>query len=129
MRKLVSTEFGSSGSFAFDKTGEFVVERGNAWIPQKNFDDMDCYYFYLSVFNSRFFEKLLSIYSKQLAGGKWYDLGKKYTSEIPIPEISDKLKNSFVYEKLVCFGREISTGELFYFDIIDDYLKESIYKI
>ncbi len=127
--KLVSKEFGHSGSFAFDEKGEFVVERGNAWIPKKEFKNKNYYYFYLSVFNSRFFEKLLSIYSKQLAGGKWYDLGKKYTAEIPIPEITEELENSFVFEKLVHFGKQISNGEMFYFEIIDDYLKEHIYKV
>ena len=127
--KLVSTEFGKSGSFAIDKKGEFVVERGNAWIPKKEFKNKDFYYFYLAVFNSHFFEELLSIFSKQLAGGKWYDLGKKYTSEIPIPKISVELENSVVYKKLVDFGKQISNGEFFYFNLIDDYLKKDIYKV
>ncbi len=127
--KLVSTEFGHSGSFAFDLKGEFVVQNGNAWIPKKEFKNKTYYYFYLSVFNSHFFEELLSIYSKQLAGGKWYDLGRKYTANIPIPEITEELESSFVFEKLVQFGKQISSGELFYFEIIDDYLKEHIYKV
>lgn len=127
--KLVSTEFGHSGSFAFDKEGNFVVERGNAWIPKKEFKKDDYYYFYLALFNSSFFEELLSIYSKQLAGGKWYDLGKKYTADIPIPEITTELEQSFVYEKLVDIGKDISIGEFFYFNLIDDYLKEYIYKV
>ncbi len=128
-KRLVSTEFGHSGSFAFDKKGEYVVERGNAWIQKKEFKNEDYYYFYLAIFNSTFFEKLLSIYSKQLAGGKWYDLGKKYTAEIPIPEITAELEQSFVYEKLVDFGKQISNNEFFYFNVIDDYLKEYIYKV
>lgn len=127
--KLVSTEFGKSGSFTLDEKGEFVVERGNAWIPKKEFENKTHYYFYLSVFNSHFFEELLSIYSKQLAGGKWYDLGKKYTADIPIPEISETLESSYVFEKLIHFGKQISSGEMFYFEIIDDYLKEHIYKV
>jgi len=127
--KLISTEFGHSGSFAFDKVGKFVVERGNAWIPKKEFRTNDFFYFYLALFNSSFFEELLSIYSRQLAGGKWYDLGKKFTAEIPIPEITPELENSFVYEKLVEFGKQISNGEFFYFNVIDDYLKEYIYKV
>ena len=127
--KIVSTEFGHSGSFAFDIEGEFVVQNGNAWIPKKEFRNKDYYYFYLSVFNSFFFEELLSIYSKQLAGGKWYDLGRKYTANIPIPEITEELENSFVFEKLVQFGKQMSSGELFYFEIIDDYLKKHIYKV
>ena len=85
-KKLISTEFGKSGSFAVDKTGAFVVERGCAWIPKKSFEHDD-YYFYLSVFSSDIFNFLLSIFSKQLAGGNWYDLGAKYTKNIPIPNI------------------------------------------
>ena len=71
---------------------------------------------------------LLSIFSKQLAGGKWYDLGKLHTKDIPIPVITEELKNSFVFEKLVYFGKLISEGEYFHFEIIDDYLKNHIYQ-
>lgn len=127
--KLISTEFGKSGSFVFDDKGQFVIERGNGWIPKKEFPTKDNYYFYLSIFNSTFFNSLLSIYSKQLAGGKWYDLGKKYTKNIPIPEITEELKNSFVYTKLVNFGKLITEGNYFNDALIDDYLKKYIYTI
>ena len=125
--KLVSTEFGHSGSFAFDKEGSYVVERGNAWIPKKEFKTDNYYYFYLALFNSSFFEELLSVFSKEILKG--YDLGKKYTADIPIPEITTELEQSFVYEKLVDFGKQISNGEFIYFNLIDDYLKEYIYKV
>jgi len=127
--KIVSKEFGSSGSFGFDKKGELVFERGNGWLPKKEFKNQGYYYFYLSVFNSSFFEELLSIYSKQLAGGKWYDLGKKYTENIPIPEITEELENSPVFEKLVNFGVLISNGEFSHFQLIDDFLKSHVYQI
>ncbi|MDN5346340.1 MAG: adenine-specific DNA-methyltransferase [Petrotoga sp.] len=125
--KLVSTEFGHTGSFAFDTKGIFVVERGNAWIPKKAFKKDDYCYFYLALFNSSFFDELLSVFSKEILKG--YDLGKKYTADIPIPEITSELEQSFVYEKLVDFGKQISLGEFFYFNLIDDYLKEYIYKV
>lgn len=125
--KLVSTEFGRAGSFAFDENGNFAVERGNGWLPKKEFDEIEDYYFYLSVFNSTFFEELLSIYSKQLAGGKWYDLGKLHTKDMPIPLISEDLRSSFVFERLVYFGKLICKGEFSHFEIIDDYLKSHIY--
>ncbi len=127
--KLVSTEFGKAGSFAFDKKGEFIVERGNGWIPKKEFENQDHYYFYLSIFNSPFFEDLLSIFSKQLAGGKWYDLGKKYTEKIPIPKITEELENSFIYDKLVHFGKLMSVGDFFNSQEIDDDLKSYIYRV
>ncbi|MDL1971474.1 MAG: N-6 DNA methylase [Candidatus Desulfofervidaceae bacterium] len=124
--KLVSTEFGKAGSFAFDDKGEFVIERGNGWIPKKEFKNKDYNYFYLSIFSSLFFNTLLSIYSKELLKG--WDLGKKYTKNIPIPEINEEFENSFVYEKLVYFGKLISKGKFYNVDIIDNYLKRYIYK-
>lgn len=127
--KLSSTEFGKPGSFAFDKKGEYVIERGNGWIPKKDFQNTADYYFYLAIFSSSFFENLLSIYSKQLAGGQWYDLGKKYTKNIPIPKISEELRYSFVYDKLAIIGKEISESNIYDFKIIDNHLKESIYSL
>jgi len=126
--KLSSTEFGKSDSFAFDKIGEFVIERGNAWIPKKDFQDITDYYFYLTIFSSSFFDTLLSIYSKQLAGGQWYDLGNKYTKNIPIPKISEELRSSTIYDKFEIVGKKISEVEILDFKIIDNYLKDSFYQ-
>jgi len=125
--RLVSTEFGNSKSFAFDEKGSYVIERGNAWIPKKEFKNKNDYYFYLALFSSPFFDKLLSIYSKQLAGGKWYDLGKKYSNEIPIPILTENFKNSNIYEKLSSIGNRIQSDDFVDFQIIDVYLKKDIY--
>jgi len=125
--KLISTEFGKSGSFGFDSTGNFVIERGNAWIPKKEFTIND-YYFYLAFFNSTFFNNLLSIYSKQLAGGKWYDLGRKYTKNIPIPNVHmDEVKNSEGYQRLVEIGKELSVGNTYTKSIADNILEKYFY--
>jgi len=125
--KIVSTEFGKSGSFAFDKNGKFVVERGMGWIPKKKVEDTDFYYFYLAVFSSHFFDTLLSIYSKQLAGGKWWDLGQKFTKNIPIPYFSSEIKGLSAFHELIEFGKEISAGERYNFEIIDEHLSETFY--
>jgi hypothetical protein len=121
--KLVSTEFGKSDSFAIDKTGKFVVERGYAWIPKKTFF-IDDYYYYLSIFSSDIFDFLLSIYSKQLAGGNWYDLGAKYTKNIPIPNIflQDERKSER-YFRLVELGKELENGNLYVKYAIRDVVK------
>lgn len=125
--RLFSTEFGKSDSFAFDKNGEYVVERGNGWIPKKEFLTED-YYFYLSVFSSSIFDILLSIFSKQLAGGNWYDLGAKYTSNIPIPNVHSILvKDNLAYQKLVELGMELSNGNSYVKEVIDNVLKKSFY--
>lgn len=126
--RLISTEFGKSDSFAFDKEGVFVVERGNAWLPKKEFKDVDYYYFYLSLFSSFFFDKLLSIYSKQLAGGKWYDLGKKYTKDIPIPNVHFReVRDVLAYSQLVEIGKELSKDSLHLKTILDDILLKYFY--
>ncbi|TAH00173.1 MAG: SAM-dependent DNA methyltransferase [Sphingobacteriales bacterium] len=125
--RLYSTRFGNSHSFAFDKEGNCVIEEGNAFIPKKEFKTDD-YYFYLAIFSSNFFDTLLSIYSKQLAGGKWYDLGAKYTSNIPIPNVHQTVvREHFAYTKLVEFGKELSSGNSYIKEVIDDVLKKSFY--
>lgn len=138
-RGIVSTEFGRSNSFAIDSKGEYLVERGYSWQVKKEFRDLDDYYFYLSILTSSFFDKMLSIYSKQLAGGNWFDLGKKFTKEIPIPKIFDKnieneepfflTRNSPIYKKMVQFGKDITIGEFYHNSERDKLIKEFIYPI
>ncbi len=127
--RLFSTRFGNSDSFAFDTNGKFVVENGNAWVPRKAFQTND-YYFYLAVFSSNIFDKLLSIYSRQLSGGKWYDLGGKYTNDIPIPNVhSSEVRNSDAYIKLVEIGMELSTGNTYLKAVSDEILTTYFYPI
>lgn len=126
-KRIISGEFGSSKSFALDLKGDFVVERGNAWIP-KNDLESDSLYFYLAVFSSSVFDNLLSIYSKELAGGKWYDLGKMYTKQIPIPNLFNKeVKESFATEKLKNLGQELAHNERNVQATIDELLIEYFY--
>ena len=121
--RLVSTEFGNSKSFALDAKGDCVIERGYAWIPKKEMkiEDED-YYFYLAFFVSSLFEKMLSIYTKQLAGGAWYDLSAKYTHQIPILDVRQKGKReSKMYHELVMLGKMASEeGAVFFRDRIDE---------
>jgi len=126
--RLYSTEFGKSDSFAFDSSGEFAVERGNAWVPKKEFKNNDPFYFYLALFSSPFFDNLLSIYSRQLAGGNWYDLGKKFTQNIPIPDVhSIEVINSPAYFQLIELGKDLSKGDFHLKAIIDDILFKYFY--
>ena len=125
--RLYSNRFGNSNSFAFDKEGNCIIEEGNAFIPKKAFKIND-FYFYLACFSSNTFDTLLSIYSKQLAGGKWYDLGNKNIKNIPIPNINnDNQKDSDVYFKMVELGKELENGNSFVKPVIDDILKSYFY--
>jgi adenine-specific DNA-methyltransferase len=117
---IISTEFGNSSSFAIDVKGNYIVERGYAWQPKQKLENND-FYFYLSLFSSPFFDKLLSIYSKQLAGGKWYDLGKMYTKEIPIPNVHlSEVRNSSAYGKMIELGKRLSEGDSYVKAVLDD---------
>ncbi|GHT03042.1 hypothetical protein FACS189440_04220 [Bacteroidia bacterium] len=125
--RLYSNRFGNSNSFAIDVSGNCVIEEGNAFIPKKKFD-LDDYYFYLACFSSDLFDKLLSIYSKQLAGGNWYDLGAKYTKNIPIPNVHlSAVRESSAYSRLVELGKELEKGNSFVKPVISDILKASFY--
>mgnify|MGYP003602095669 CR=1 FL=1 len=125
--RLFSTRFGNSDSFAFDLNGDYVVENGNAWIPRKKFN-LDDFYFYTAIFSSNLFDKLLSIYSRQLSGGKWYDLGGKYTNNIPIPNVhSEDVRNSDAYKRLVEIGKDLSIDNLYLKNIADEILTKYFY--
>lgn len=122
--RIVSTEFGSAKSFALDVEGIFVIERGHAWIPKRKLSE-DEYYFYLAFFSSSTFEKMLSIYSSQLAGGNVYDLSAKFTNQIPILSASlIRNRNLSEFLKLVQLGKAISSdGSWFYQDNINSIIE------
>lgn len=104
--KIVSTEFGRAGNFAYDSEGEFVVERGMAWILRGDNVNEEEYYFFLAILNSRFFNSLLQIYARQLAGGVFYNLEGKYVRNIPLPLY--KATDELTKEALIAYGRKIS---------------------
>ena len=105
--KLISTEFGGSGSFGIDSEGIFVVERGLEWSPKFHMENLDVYYLYLSIFSSNFFNQLLALYSKQLAGGEFYNLEAKFVNNIPLPDLTklDTEYRKILYDN----GRNISS--------------------
>lgn len=103
--KIVSTEFGKAGCFAYDKKGEYVVERGMAWIPRTRDILSEFYYFYIAILNSRYFNSLLQIYARQLAGGDLYNLEGKYVRNIPLPVIETLDEQTVAI--LVGYGKKI----------------------
>ena len=103
--KIVSTEFGKAGSFAYDRKGDFVVERGMAWVSRDRNVPSEFYYFYMAVLNSRYFNSLLQIYARQLAGGDLYNLEGKYVRNIPLPVIETIDEQTI--SVLVGYGKKI----------------------
>lgn len=82
--KLVSTQFGLSGSYAFDEKGRYTVTNGNLLIPKRSFLDQQAWYFYLALLNSELFMRLVARRSIKLRGGQ-YGFDARYTKDIPIP--------------------------------------------
>lgn len=120
---IFSSRFGNSKSFALEFLKSSVVVEGNAIVPKSKFCEDD-FYFYLAVFSSSTFDTLLSIYAKQLAGGKWYDLGSNYLKNIPIPNIKIINKEESSYFKLVKLARELEAGNSSATYSINDLIKE-----
>ena len=84
----------------------------------------------MSVISSSVFERILSIYTRQLAGGDWYDFAAKYTNVIPIPDVfHQNLRESRTYMDLVALGKAITEeGVYFYSERINE-LVETLFGI
>ena len=110
--RLVSKEFGESGSLAFDKKGSFVVERGHCWIPidQELFlQNEDIGFGYITVFSMPIINDLLNALSKQIGGGQWY-LASKYVNKMPIPDLFSSKFDKKLLVELSDIGRLLSRG-------------------
>jgi adenine-specific DNA-methyltransferase len=99
LKKIVSSYFGQSGSFAYDEKGDHVVVQGYGWIPHwrlskklgMNNDDM-CKA-YLTIFNSHFFTELLSETCPAVGGGQ-LNLSKRYSEKVKLPDLIARVENS-----------------------------------
>ncbi|MBQ6667579.1 MAG: N-6 DNA methylase [Bacteroidales bacterium] len=122
--KLVSTEFGKSGSFAIDYNGDFVIERGFAW-KLKEIDDLQFKKYaeaYLAIFNSEYMNQLLSMYADQLAGGDIYRLGLASVKAIPIPDLKQEEFSKYI-TTLRAFSKMMADGEYWDEDELDECVK------
>lgn len=126
--KLISTEFGTSGSFVYDKNGDYVVERGHAWFPKyrgKLHNDIEeISYAYVAIFAMDIIDKLLNAISKQIGGGQWY-LSSKYIYNLPMPDLFSGTIDQKLFEDLKNIGICLSTGKNIdrpYLNSLDKYL-------
>jgi len=119
--RLYSHRFGNHNSFGIGIREDYVIEDGNAFtLNEKKYNSED-YFFYLSLFSSKLFERLLSIYSKRIMSG--YDLGKIQIQDIPIVDVnSHEARMLPQYKQLVKIGRLLTMGESYMSDLIDESL-------
>ena len=93
------------------------MERGLAWLPKDKHMPIDNLYAYLAILSSEYFNTLLAIYSKQLAGGNWFNLEKKFVDQIPLPRFSDN--QDFNLQLLIGYGKKIAKGVRFDYYLFD----------
>jgi hypothetical protein len=118
-KKIVSTYFGDRGSFAYDKTGEFVVLQGYGWIWRRRhgkarwkFHDSLLPWAYLAILNSRVFEDLLESFCPRVQGGQ-YNLSRRFVDRVYLPDLSDDLRvTGTLVEELATMGRRIDAGQM-----------------
>lgn len=96
--KMLSTEFGHSGSFAIDYEGVFVVERGYIWNLNKKMFKQQIKYAeaYLAFFVSDYMNTLLEFYGEKLAGAEVYKLGLSYVKNVPLPDLSLQVFEDYI---------------------------------
>lgn len=84
--KLVSTYFGTNGSFAWDPDGSYVVVQGYGWTSKSNAvagQELA----YLALLNHPLMDTLLSAVSNNLSGGQW-NLSERYVNHLPLPRFT-----------------------------------------
>ncbi len=133
--KIVSKYFGGGRAFAFDKSGDFVVVVGHAWVLKKgralqeltdddkkiqevidrvdrNLEptDDEVYLATLAYLSSSVAYDLIEYLSPQVAGGQ-LDLSNKFLANLPVPNLT-KLKDESLSE-LIQAGTEIAGEKSF----------------
>lgn len=122
--RLVSANFGGSGSFAFDSRGDYVTVNGNAWFWARetvcspgeeptSFEDSQAVWAYLALLNSQVFERIVSLFSVRLQGGQ-LRLEKRFLSSIPMPDVTDESQVApETAGELVRWGKAVHGGRLY----------------
>lgn len=119
--RLYSNRFGNHSSFGIGSREDYVIEEGNAFTLNDRKYKFEDYFFYLALFSSGIFERMLSIYSKRIMSG--YDLGKIQIQDIPIVDVNaSEVRNMSQYKNLVNIGHALTKGESYMSDLIDDLL-------
>jgi hypothetical protein len=96
--KLLSTYFGTTGSFAWDASGDRVVVQGYAWVP-KHRAGHTVAQAYVPILNSAIFADLLAARSNNVGGGQW-NLSVRFVEDLPLPHLSLTTNRSLVRQLL-----------------------------
>lgn len=124
--KLVSTFFGSAGSFAWDERGRYAIVQGHGWLPTDQYRDaftQRTALAYLALLNSDLFETLVRAKSTHLAGGQ-ADLSKRYVKDLPLPNLFGESGPvqaiGELFSSLVKIGKSMSGGRDYSHSLLED---------
>ncbi|MDP1734436.1 MAG: N-6 DNA methylase [Sulfuritalea sp.] len=116
--KLVSTYFGSSGSFAWDSTGEFVVVQGYAWSPKvPELDEDRIGYATAAALGSEIAKHLIAAISNNLAGGQ-FNLSARFMGRMPFVNMANEDLSAFV-DELALIGTAMSKASAYSAELRD----------
>jgi adenine-specific DNA-methyltransferase len=107
-KKIVSTYFGKSGSFAYDADGDRIVVQGYGWLPKwkppRSLQPDYLFAAYIAIFNSELFTQLLAEVCPTVGGGQ-LNLSKRYSERVRLPDLLERVETSPSVDVLV---RELS---------------------
>lgn len=106
--KIISTYFGSAGSFALDRVGDLVVVQGYGWRPKREGLTEQHLVAIVATLNAPITNILLAGVSNNLSGGQW-NLSKRFMELMPLVD-AQKMPDSLL-EPLCCIGEQMSKGE------------------
>lgn len=123
--KMLSTEFGHSGSFAIDYEGEFVVERGYIWSLNKKVFKKQMKYAeaYLAFFVSGYMNTMLEFYGEKLAGAEVYKLGLSYVKNVPLPDLTLPVFEKYI-PQLRHFAQQMKEDAYWNIEELNSLVKE-----
>lgn len=147
--KLVSTNFGAGGSFAYDEKGGLAMLQGHAWIwreqplndgvelnasdeddEDKSFDfhASPLPWAYLAILNSFFFSELLAYVCPRVQGGQ-YELARKYLEAVHLPDLSSQSEtDTRLLARAARIGRAIHADKEIDWNELDALTKQ-IYRL
>jgi adenine-specific DNA-methyltransferase len=90
-KKILSSYFGQSGSFAFDVDGDHIVVQGYGWLAswhlEPGVDENELFFAYAAIFNSLLFSEILGAFCPTVSGGQ-FNLSKRFSESVPLPDLA-----------------------------------------
>ncbi|MHB8843322.1 MAG: HsdM family class I SAM-dependent methyltransferase [Nitrospirota bacterium] len=121
--RIISTYFGNAGSFAWDKSGKYVVVQGYSWSPKLSKNQSlipeKVWLAYIAILSSPLVDELLSAVSNHTGGGQW-NLSKRFIEKMPLPNLMIESVDIDILKELSRIGSSINSGKEFNREILNE---------